>query len=168
MRKHLFSLVRLIAVVAVAFVFDGNPAQAQAQQGQRGQGGQQEGQRGQGQRGGQQEALPALVNIKVLTNMTPAQVRDQMNTIRDQLGARCRYCHFFNEKTGVTDYIPETPMKQVGRQMIQMVRVLNEQEPFKSGPVKASCATCHKGSPHIPVFVPGGRETWVPPEVPAK
>jgi hypothetical protein len=155
--RHLFSLVRFVAVVMVAFVFAAQPTSAQ----QRGQGGQ-AGQGGGGGRG--QEALPALVNIKVLTGMTPEQVRTQMNTIRDQLGARCRYCHFFNEKTGVTDYIPETPMKQVGRQMIQLVKVLNEQEPFRSGNLKVSCATCHKGSPHIPVFVPGGRESWVPAE----
>ena len=143
MRKHSFSLVRLIAVVAVAFVFDGQPAKAQAQQ--------------------PQQPLPALVNIKVLTGMTPAQVRTEMNTIRDQLGARCRYCHF-NGKDGVTDYVPETPMKETARQMMRMVQVLNQQEPFRSGSIKVNCATCHKGSPHIPIFVPGGRETWVPPE----
>jgi cytochrome c556 len=161
MMKLSFSLVRLIAVIAVAFVFNGELAKAQGQRGQQ-QGQQQEGQRG--QRGGQQEALPALVNVKVLTGMTPAQVRDQMNTIRDQLGARCRYCHFFNEKTNETDYVPDTPMKETGRQMLRMVQVLNQQEPFKSGNAKVTCATCHKGSPHIPVFVPGGRETWVPKE----
>jgi len=143
MRKHSFSLVRLIAVVAVAFVFDGQPAKAQAQQ--------------------PQQPLPALVNIKVLTGMTPAQVRTEMNTIRDQLGARCRYCHF-NGKDGVTDYVPETPMKETARQMMRMVQVLNQQEPFRSGSIKVNCATCHKGSPHISIFVPGGRETWVPPE----
>ena len=141
MRKHSFSLVRLIAVVAVAFVLDGQPAKAQ----------------------GQQQPLPALVNIKVLTNMTPAQVREQMNAIRDQLGARCRYCHF-NGPDNVTDYIPETPMKETARQMMRMVQVLNQQEPFRSGNAKVTCATCHKGSPHIPLFVPGGRETWVPKE----
>ena len=164
MSRHLFSLVRFVAVVMVAFVFAAQPTSAQqGQDGQRGQRGQ-GGQGGQGGGGRGQEALPALVNIKVLTGMTPEQVRNQMNTIRDQLGARCRYCHFFNEKTGVTDYIPETPMKQVGRQMIQLVQTLNQQEPFKSGSLKVSCATCHKGSPHIPVFVPGGRESWVPAE----
>ena len=164
MRSHSFSFVRLIALVAVAFVF-GQLARAQDQQ--QGQRGQQQGQRGggqQGQRGGQQEALPALVNIKVLTGMTPAQVRDQMNAIRDQLGARCRYCHFFNEKTGETDYVPETQMKDTARNMLRMVQLVNQQEPFKSGNAKVTCATCHKGSPHIPVFVPGGRETWVPKE----
>jgi cytochrome c556 len=145
MRSHSFSFVRLIALVALAFIFNGQPAKAQ------------------GQRGGQQEALPALVNIKVLTNMTPAQVRDQMNAIRDQLGARCRYCHFTGADN-VTDYVPETPMKETARQMLRMVALLNQQEPFKSGNAKVTCATCHKGSPHIPVFVPGGRETWVPKE----
>jgi cytochrome c556 len=160
MMKHSFSVVRLIVLVAVAFVFNGEPAKAQGQRG--GQQGQPQGQQ-QGQRGGQ-EALPALVNVKVLTNMTPAQVREQMNTIRDQLGARCRYCHFFNEKTNETDYVPDTPMKETGRQMLRMVQLLNQQEPFRSGNAKVTCATCHKGSPHIPVFVPGGRETWVPKE----
>jgi hypothetical protein len=161
MRKHLFSLVRLIAVVAVAFLFSGQPVKAQGQRGQ------QQGQRGQeqqGQRGQQQQPLPALVNIKVFTGMTPAQVRDQMNMIRDQLGARCRYCHFFNEKENVTDYVPETPMKDKAREMMRMVQVLNQQEPFRSGNIKANCSTCHKGSPKIPAFVPGGRETWVPAE----
>jgi cytochrome c556 len=160
MRKHSFSLVLLIAAIAVAFVFDGKPAKAQ---GQRGQGQPGQAQQAQGQRG-QPAPLPALVNIKVLTGMTPEQVRDQMNTIRDQLGARCRYCHFNDPKTNVTDYIPETPMKETGRQMMRMVQILNQQEPFKSGTTKVNCATCHKGSPHIPLFVPGGRETWVPPE----
>ncbi len=166
MRNHSFSLVRLIAVVtvavfAVAFFFDG-AAKAQGQRGQRGQEGQQgaEGQRGQR---GQEQPLPPLVNIKVLTNMTPAQVRDQMNAIRDGLGARCRYCHMTGADN-VTDYIPDTPMKETARQMLRMVSVLNQQEPFRSGNIKVTCATCHKGSPHIPAFVPGGRETWVPKE----
>jgi cytochrome c556 len=146
MKKFSFSLVLLIALVAVAFVF-WNPAKGQAQQ-----------------RGQQQEQpLPALVNIKVLTGMTPAQVRTQMNAIRDQLGARCRYCHV-NAANGVTDYIPETPMKDKAREMMRMVQVVNQQEPFRSGTTKVSCATCHKGSPKIPAFVPGGRETWVPAE----
>jgi len=64
----------------------------------------------------------------------------------------------------VTDYIPDTPMKETARQMLRMVQVLNQQEPFRSGTIKVTCATCHKGSPKIPAFVPGGRETWVPKE----
>ncbi len=139
MRKFSFSLVSLIALVAVAFVFAAQPTKAR----------------------GQEQTPPDLVNIEIFTEMAYDEVRAEMNMIRDQLGARCRYCHFLGED-GVTDYVPETDMKQVARQMIRMVQVLNEQEPFKSGGVEVNCATCHKGSPHIPVFVSGGRPTWVP------
>ena len=139
MRKYSFSLVRLIALVAVALVFGAQPTKAQ----------------------GQEQPPPQLINIEIFTDRTYAEVRAEMNMIRDQLGARCRYCHFLGED-GVTDYVPETGMKQIARQMIRMVQVLNEQEPFRSGNIKVNCATCHKGSPHIPFFVSGGRETWVP------
>ena len=138
MKKTSFSLPGLIALITVAIVFGAQPSTAQGQ-----------------------ETPPALVNIEVLTGMTYDEVRAEMNTIRDQLGARCRYCHLLGSDD-VTDYVPETDMKQIARQMIRMVQVLNEQEPFKSGDTKVNCATCHKGSPHIPFFVPGGRETWVP------
>ena len=139
MRTYSLSPVRLVALVAVAFVLGAQSTKAQ----------------------GQEEVPPPLINIEIFTGMDYGEVRSQMTTIRDQLGARCRYCHFLGED-GVTDYVPETSMKQTARQMIRMVQVLNEQEPFASGDVKVSCATCHKGSPHIPLFVGGGRETWVP------
>ena len=139
MKKYLFSLVRLIALVTVASVFGAQPTEAQ----------------------GQEQPPAPLVNIEVFTDMTYAEVRAEMNMIRDQLGARCRYCHLLG-LDDVTDYVPETNMKRIARQMIRMVQVLNEQEPFRSGAIKVNCATCHKGSPHIPLFVPGGRETWVP------
>ena len=114
-----------------------------------------------GQARGQEPPSPELVNIEVFTGLSYDEVRAEMTQIRDQLGARCRYCHLLGPNDE-TDYVPETNMKQVARQMIRMVRVLNEQEPFKSGDKKVNCATCHRGSPHIPIFVPGGRETWVP------
>ena len=139
MRKYSFSLVTLLALVAVALVFGAQPTQAQDQE----------------------QTPPELINIEIFTDMDYGEVRAEMNMIRDQLGARCRYCHFLGAD-GVTDYVPETGMKQTARQMIRMVQVLNEQEPFSSGNIKVTCATCHKGSPHIPLFVPGGRETWVP------
>ena len=140
MRKYSFSLVGLIVLVAAAFVLGAvQPTEAQ----------------------GQEEPPPPLVNVEIFTGMTYDEVRAEMTLIRDQLGARCRYCHLLGAD-GVTDYVPETKMKQTARQMIRMVQVLNEQEPFKSGTVKANCATCHKGSPHISIFVPGGRETWLP------
>ena len=139
MKKYSFSAVSLIALVAIAFVFGAQPSNAQ----------------------GQEQPTPELVNIEIFTGMTYPEVRAEMFTIRDQLGARCRYCHFLGAD-GVTDYVPETSMKQTARQMIRMVQVLNEQEPFRSGNIKVNCATCHEGSPHIPLFVPGGRETWVP------
>ena len=139
MRKHSLSL---IAPIAVAFVLGAQPTRAQGQS---------------------QEPPPELVNVEIFTDMTYDEVRAQMTMIRDQLGARCRYCHLLGPDN-VTDYVPETEMKGIARQMIRMVQVLNEQEPFKSGDRTVNCATCHRGSPHIPFFVPGGRETWVPKE----
>ena len=140
MRTYLLSLVRFIALVAVAvaFVFGAQPATAQ-----------------------EQEQPPPLINIEIFTGLTYDEVREEMTLIRDQLGARCRHCHLLGPDD-VTDYVPETDMKQIARQMIRMVQVLNEQEPFSSGDTKVNCATCHRGSPHISFFVPGGRETWVP------
>ena len=139
MRKYSFSMVTLLALVAGALVFGAQPSQAQDQE----------------------QTPPELVNIEIFTDMDYDEVRAEMNMIRDQLGARCRYCHLLGADD-VTDYVPDTPMKQTARQMLRMVQVLNEQEPFKSGNAKVTCATCHEGSPHIPLFVPGGRETWLP------
>lgn len=139
MRNYLCSPVRFTALVAVAFALGALPTNAQEQE----------------------EPSPELVNVEIFTGMTYDEVRAEMTSIRDQLGARCRYCHFLGAD-GVTDYVPETDMKQVARQMIRMVQVLNEQVPFRSGNAKVTCATCHKGSPHIPLFVAGGRETWLP------
>jgi cytochrome c556 len=133
------SLTGVFAFVAAAFVLGVLPTNAQEQEG----------------------PPPELVNVEIFTDMTYDEVRAEMTLMRDQLGARCRYCHLLGPNDE-TDYVPETDMKQVARQMIRMVRVLNEQEPFKSGDKKVNCATCHRGSPHIPVFVPGERETWVP------
>ena len=139
MRTYSLSPVRLVALVAVAFVLGAQSTKAQ----------------------GQEEVPPPLINIEIFTGMTYDEVRAEMTTIRDQLGARCRYCHLLGSDD-VTDYVPETDMKQIARQMIRMVQVLNEQEPFRSGNAKVTCATCHKGSPHIPLFVAGGRDTWLP------
>ncbi len=139
MRKCSFSPARLIALVVVAFILGAQSTKAQEQE----------------------EVPPALVNIEIFTGMTYDEVRAEMTMIRDQLGARCRYCHLLGSDD-VTDYVPETDMKQIARQMIRMVQVLNEQEPFRSGNARVNCATCHKGSPHIPLFVTGGRDTWVP------
>ena len=139
MRTYSCSLARTLAFVAVAFVLAALPTNAQDQE----------------------ELPPELVNIEIFTGMTYDEVRAEMTLMRDQLGARCRYCHLLG-LDDVTDYVPETEMKQIARQMIRMVQVLNEQEPFRSGYARVNCATCHRGSPHISLFVPGGRETWVP------
>ena len=68
MRKCSFSPVRLVALVAIAFVLGAQSTKAQ----------------------GQEEVPPPLINIEIFTGMTYDEVRAEMTTIRDQLGARCR------------------------------------------------------------------------------
>jgi cytochrome c556 len=133
------SLAKALAFVAATFVLGALPTSAQEREG----------------------PPPELANVEIFTGLTYDEVRAEMTKIRDQLGARCRYCHLLGSD-GVTDYVPETDMKQIARQMIRMVQLLNEQEPFKSGDKRVNCATCHRGSPHIPVFVSSGRDSWVP------
>ena len=100
------------------------------------------------------QALPPLVNIQLLKGMTPEQVRAEMNKFRDGLGVRCRHCHVV-EANDVTNYILEDkPEKQVARKMIQMVRMLNEQDFFKTGERKVDCFTCHRGMAKIPTAPP--------------
>ena len=105
-----------------------------------------------------------LQNIQVLDkSMTRPQVVEFMRKINADLGVQCTFCHLPNANgQGVNPAPDDKPEKLTARKMIQMVKLLNEQDFFKGGDRKMECYTCHKGSNKIAVAPP------TPPPAPAR
>jgi photosynthetic reaction center cytochrome c subunit len=85
-----------------------------------------------------QPAEHVFKNIKVLTEMPAGDLQGAMSFIASSLGVDCDYCH--NQDFGSDT----SPNKVRAREMIQMVRRLNE-ETFHGRNV-VNCFTCHQGS----------------------
>jgi photosynthetic reaction center cytochrome c subunit len=82
-------------------------------------------------------------NIKVLAELTDAQINREMQAWTKAIGEKCPYCH------EGTDYASDAnPKKDVARKMAQMVLDMNKT--YLDG--KASCMLCHRGEavPAIP------------------
>ena len=82
-------------------------------------------------------------NIKVLTDLTDAQINREMQAWTKALGEKCPYCH------EGTDYASDVNSKKdVARKMAQMVLDMNKN--YLDG--KATCVLCHRGAavPEIP------------------
>lgn len=78
-------------------------------------------------------------NIKVLKDASAGEVQMAMEFMAAALGVRCDHCHARGFERD------EKPPKEAARRMIQMVRLLNE-ENFDGEP-KVNCYTCHHGQP---------------------
>jgi photosynthetic reaction center cytochrome c subunit len=93
-----------------------------------------------------QTAAPAptkFKNIKVLNDLTDAQINREMQAWTKAIGEKCPYCH------EGTDYASDAnPKKDVARKMAQMVIDVNKN--YLDG--KASCSLCHRGAavPEMP------------------
>lgn len=87
-------------------------------------------------------------NVKVLTDLTPAQLNTEMQAWVKALGVKCSFCH----EAG--DFGAEgNEHKGIARKMVTMVRSLNS-EFFKDSERKMSCVICHRGSAEIPESLP--------------
>jgi photosynthetic reaction center cytochrome c subunit len=76
-------------------------------------------------------------NIKVLTELSDAQITREMQAWTKALGEKCTYCHEGN------DYVTDAnPKKEIARKMVQMVVDINQK--YLDG--KATCVLCHRGS----------------------
>ena len=93
-------------------------------------------------------------NLQVLsTDISPEALRDTMFAVGEQVGIRCSRCHNFEPDTPLAerDYASdEKELKQVAREMMQMVQSINETvSSIDRGPghtpITVSCVTCHRG-----------------------
>jgi hypothetical protein len=76
-------------------------------------------------------------NIKVLNDMSDADIRKEMMSWTEALGVQCSYCHVAG------DFASEAnPKKEVARKMVTMVKTINKD--FLAG--KAQCVLCHRGA----------------------
>jgi len=102
------------------------------------------------------------LNLKVLNNVPPTQMFDIMMVMRASLGVRCDYCHVIE---GDRYELDTKPAKQTSRDMIQMVRKLNQD--YFAGETVVSCETCHHGQitpPRAPSVALGFRHEMFPGE----
>jgi hypothetical protein len=81
----------------------------------------------------------AFKNIQVFTNLPESQLNDTMFFIKSSLGVSCTHCHVDWEHFEKDD----KPAKHVARDMIRMVRALNENN--FDGRNVVTCNTCHRG-----------------------
>src|SRR3954468_18289138 len=89
-------------------------------------------------------------NIKVLNGMPSDELIETMQAFRAALGGNCDICHVHTER-GLVPEAEDKKEKQTARQMIMMVRAINQQN--FNGRNEVTCATCHNG--HVdPVGIP--------------
>jgi len=76
-------------------------------------------------------------NIKVLTDMSDADIRKEMMNWTEALGVQCSYCHVSGDFASDMN-----PKKETARKMATMVKAINKD--FLAG--KAQCVLCHRGT----------------------
>jgi Photosynthetic reaction centre cytochrome C subunit len=84
-----------------------------------------------------QQKQSAFENIKVMNDMSEADIMKAMRQWQDDLGTNCSFCH-----AGADFPSEDNPKKQTARVMYKMLNMINKD--FLDG--KASCATCHNGA----------------------
>jgi hypothetical protein len=112
----------------------------------------------------QQQAPPKLVNLKVFPKNIPFRVLDhEMDVWSASLGVRCNFCHARNDQTGKMDFASDAkPEKEAARHMFLMTAKINKKffqaKKDTLGMVLAAgvnCNTCHNGTAHPEVKIPG-------------
>jgi hypothetical protein len=81
----------------------------------------------------------AFKNIQVFTDLPESQLNDTMFFMKGSLGVSCTHCHVDFEHFEKDD----KPAKHVARDMIRMVRALNDSN--FGGRTVITCNTCHRG-----------------------
>lgn len=101
-------------------------------------------------------------NIKVLTGMPVSQLTPTMDYFAMSLGVRCDFCHS-SDTAGHTDFASdEKSEKKTAREMITMVKDLNENH--FNGKIAVTCYTCHHGAnepmrnPELPIAMKAHEE----------
>ena len=84
-------------------------------------------------------ALPqtSFENIKVLTDMSDTEIREEMTNWAEALGTNCGFCHVSGDFASDMN-----PKKETARKMARMVKTINKD--FLNG--KAQCVLCHRGA----------------------
>jgi photosynthetic reaction center cytochrome c subunit len=83
-------------------------------------------------------------NVKLLTNLTDAELQRTMNLMRASLGTHCDYCHVIQKEWDFAS--DDKPAKTRAREMIRMVMEINRAT--FAGQAVVSCYTCHRGAVH--------------------
>jgi hypothetical protein len=76
-------------------------------------------------------------NIKVLTDMSDTEIRQEMTNWTEALGTNCGFCHVSGDFASDMN-----PKKETARKMARMVKTINKD--FLNG--KAQCVLCHRGA----------------------
>src|ERR1051326_1849005 len=87
-------------------------------------------------------ATTEVKNAQVLKGMSRDQINWAMGFVSQSLGVTCDFCHVRNEN-GFQYERDDKKQKQTAREMLRMVRTINDQN-FK-GEARVTCATCHNG-----------------------
>ncbi|MFI5252219.1 MAG: c-type cytochrome [Bacteroidota bacterium] len=94
-------------------------------------------------------------NIKVLTGMPASQFNSVMDYFTASLGVGCDHCHASDASGHIQFESDEKDAKKTAREMITMVKALNEDH--FNGKLSVTCYTCHRGStepmrmPQLPI-----------------
>lgn len=92
-------------------------------------------------------------NLQVLPSSTDADgLRDVMAEFTYALGVQCSHCHVTNDSRDPLDWdfaADDKPKKRIARQMIQMMRVINEThldgiDELGQTHIRVKCVTCHR------------------------
>ena len=91
-----------------------------------------------GPAGGEKTADQIYKNIQVFKGLPASQLLGAMNFMAGSLGVACNHCHVPNQFAK-----DDKPTKQTARQMILMMRKINEDN--FGGKLNVNCSTCHSG-----------------------
>jgi hypothetical protein len=82
-------------------------------------------------------------NIKVMNGLPSDELMETMNYWRVSLGVNCDHCHVHSETGGLSPELDTKPQKQKAREMVAMVRAINQQ--YFDGQQRVTCGSCHQG-----------------------
>ncbi len=91
----------------------------------------------------------AFKNVQLLKEMPAGQFFDAMKGISASLGVQCNFCHVQNDFAS-----DDKPEKKTARNMITMVRGINQQ--YFAGRMEVRCYTCHHGAAEPASHPPAG------------
>ena len=99
------------------------------------------------------------VNIKVLAKeISAAEIGRVMKKFETDLGVKCDHCHVEDPSTQKFNYASdENPAKSTARQMISMLKDINEKYLPQLGAdrryaAQVTCGSCHQGQSSPPAF----------------